>query len=47
MNGEFTVPCSSVDSLPDLVVTIARKMYSIKAKDYIINDENKICLFGT
>jgi hypothetical protein len=45
-NGEYTVPCKSVDSLPDLVVTIAGKQYSIKAKDYVINDENQICLFG-
>eukprot|EP00038_Savillea_parva_P006565 m.164536 g.164536 ORF g.164536 m.164536 type:complete len:375 (+) comp12440_c0_seq1:179-1303(+) len=44
--GEYTVPCSSVASLPDLVVTIAGKKYSIAPADYVINDENTICLFG-
>lgn len=46
LNGEYTVPCKSVNTLPDFEVTIANKTYSIAAKDYVINDENQICLFG-
>eukprot|EP00041_Stephanoeca_diplocostata_P005933 m.71532 g.71532 ORF g.71532 m.71532 type:complete len:378 (-) comp16083_c0_seq1:165-1298(-) len=46
LNGEYTVDCSKVDSLPDLDVTIGGKVYSIKPADYVINDENTICLFG-
>jgi cathepsin D len=46
LNGEYTVPCNKLDTLPDAVFTLGGKQYAIKAKDYVINDENKICLFG-
>eukprot|EP00039_Didymoeca_costata_P018308 m.332992 g.332992 ORF g.332992 m.332992 type:complete len:396 (+) comp17041_c0_seq1:113-1300(+) len=44
--GEYTIPCSSVASLPTLTFVIAGKEYSIEGKEYVINDENQICLFG-
>jgi len=44
--GEYTVDCSTVNSLPDLEVVIGGKTYAIQAKDYVINDENQVCLFG-
>ena len=40
------MPCKSVPSLPDIVVTIGAVTYNIKSKDYVINDENEICVFG-
>jgi len=46
LNGEYTVPCKSIPSLPDLNVQIGARTYTIKPVDYIINDENEICLFG-
>merc|ERR1719272_52868 len=46
LNGEYTVPCKSVSTLPVLNVQIGARTYSIKPEDYIINDENEICLFG-
>jgi len=46
IHGEYTVPCSSVASLPNLDVGIGGKTYSIAPADYIINDEGVICLFG-
>jgi hypothetical protein len=46
LNGEWTIPCEKVASLPDLEVAIGSRTFTIKPKDYVINDENKICLFG-
>jgi hypothetical protein len=46
LNGEYTIPCKKVASLPDLEVVIGTKTFTIKPKDYVINDENEICLFG-
>jgi len=46
LNGEYTVPCKSIPTLPTLNVKIGAKTYPIAPKDYIINDENEICLFG-
>lgn len=46
LNGEYTVPCKSVATLPNFEVVIGGKTYSIAPKDYVINDENQICLFG-
>lgn len=46
VNGEFTVDCKKLDTLPDAVFTLGGKEYNLKAKDYVINDANKVCLFG-
>jgi saccharopepsin len=36
-NGQYTVPCDKVPSLPDLSFTLAGKQYPIKSTDYILN----------
>jgi hypothetical protein len=46
LNGEWTIPCKKVASLPDLEVVIGNRTFTIKPADYVINDENEICLFG-
>jgi hypothetical protein len=48
-NGEATVDCSKVSSLPNVVVTISGRQFVLTPKDYILNlssaGEN-ICLSG-
>jgi len=46
LNGEWTIPCKKVAGLPDLEIAIGSRTFTIKPKDYVINDENEICLFG-
>jgi hypothetical protein len=44
--NEFTVPCSEVASLPSIFITLGGKDFELTGKDYVINIQNKICLFG-
>lgn len=44
--NEYTIDCSKISSLPDIVVTLAGKQYTLTGKDYTINVENVECLFG-
>ena len=43
---EYTVPCSKVKSLPDVNLKIGGITYTLTPDDYVIKDENVICLFG-
>ena len=43
---EWTVPCNKVSSLPDVNIVINGKTYTLTPDDYVIKDENVICLFG-
>jgi len=39
-NGQYSVPCESVKSLPDVTFTFSGKPYSLKGSDYILNVQN-------
>jgi len=43
---EWTVPCNKVSSLPNVDIVINGKTYTLTPDDYVIKDENVICLFG-
>lgn len=36
-NGQYTVDCSVVDSLPDFTLTFNNKPYTLKGSEYILN----------
>jgi hypothetical protein len=44
--SRYTVPCKDVASLPNITVTLGGKDFVLTPDDYIIKDENVICLFG-
>eukprot|EP00158_Paraphelidium_tribonemae_P003532 Partr_v1_DN26201_c1_g1_i2_m48315 putative K01381 saccharopepsin EC 3.4.23.25 len=44
-SGQYTVDCSVVSTLPDLVLTFAGKDYPLKATDYILNAQGQ-CISG-
>merc|ERR1711907_397639 len=46
INNEYTIDCSKVSSLPDLVVTLNGNTFTLKGEDYVVNVENTECLFG-
>jgi len=35
-SGQYSVPCESIDSLPDVSFTFSGKEYSLSAKEYIL-----------
>lgn len=41
-----TVPCKDVPNLPNIKVSLGGKTFELTPDDYIIKDENVICLFG-
>ena len=41
-----TVPCKYVPDLPNIKVSLGGKTFELTPDDYIIKDENVICLFG-
>jgi len=43
--AEYTIDCSKIPTLPDLVFNIAGKDYTLSGKDYVINS-GSICLFA-
>jgi saccharopepsin len=44
-NGQYTIDCSLVPSLPELVLVFAGKQYVLKGEDYILNVQNS-CVSG-
>jgi saccharopepsin len=36
-NGQYTVDCSVIDSLPDFTLTFNNKPYTLKGSEYILN----------
>ena len=44
--AEYTVPCGKVATLPDVSIVIDGQTFTLTPDDYIIKDENVICLFG-
>lgn len=44
--NEFTVDCSKIDQLPNIEVTLNGKTFTLAGKDYILNQENVVCLLG-
>ena len=40
------VRCAQVSSLPNVDIVINGKTYTLTPDDYVIKDENVICLFG-
>lgn len=44
--NEFTIDCSKIDSLPDIVIEFGGQTFTLTGKDYTINVENVECLFG-
>jgi len=43
---EYTVDCSTIPTLPDLVITMGTESYTLTGADYIINAGQGICLFA-
>jgi len=44
--AEYTVPCGKVKELPDVNIVIGGQTFTLTPDDYVIKDENVICLFG-
>jgi hypothetical protein len=44
--SEYTIDCSKISSLPSLVVNINGTSFTLKGADYIINQEDVMCLVG-
>lgn len=45
-NGQYSVECSSVPSLPEITLTIGGKPWVLRGKDYIIGDMDQTCIVG-
>ena len=52
LNGEYTIPCNKVPSLPNVTITIATGVgtqtaaFTLTGADYVINVEDIECLCG-
>lgn len=46
MPGRYIVPCTAVDSLPVIKVSIGGIVWELEGADYIINDEDVECILG-
>lgn len=45
LNGEYTIDCSLIPSLPDLEVTLGGNKFVLSGSDYVLKVQS-ICLFG-
>jgi len=45
LHGEYLIKCEAVDTAPDVDITLGGKVYTLTAKDYIINS-GATCLLG-
>lgn len=45
-NGQYTVDCSTISSLPNLTLTIGGRDWVLRGQDYIISDMGSTCLVG-
>ncbi|KAI0226423.1 aspartic proteinase precursor, partial [Massospora cicadina] len=43
--GQYSIDCSKVDSLPDLILTFGGKPFKLRGKDYILQVQNQ-CISG-
>jgi cathepsin D len=49
INGEYSVPCEKVPTLPDVTITLGGQQFTLQGKDYILEIDQffqKICLSG-
>ncbi len=48
IEGEYTVDCGKIATMPDMVVTVDGAPYTLTAKDYVLNVDNLgvECLLG-
>lgn len=46
VNGEFTIDCTKIPTLPTLEITIGGVLYTLEGADYVIDAGQGICLFG-
>jgi len=44
-HNEYTIPCSSVSSAPDITVSFGGQTFTLSGPDYVIQD-GPLCLFG-
>jgi hypothetical protein len=44
--NEYTIDCSKVGSLPQVKVTIGGQEFTLEGYDYVLNEENTICLLA-
>jgi len=44
--SEYTIDCSKVSSLPSLIVNIGGNSFTLTGTDYVINQEDVMCLVG-
>lgn len=44
--NEYTIDCSQVSSLPDIVVTLNGIQYTLPASAYVLNVQGMVCLVG-
>lgn len=46
MPGRYTVPCTSLSTMPSLHISIGGRIWTLDPVDYVINDENVECILG-
>jgi len=49
INGEYSVPCEKIDSLPNIDIVLGGKTFTLTGKDYVLEIDQlgqKICLSG-
>ena len=46
IEGEYTVDCASIPTMPDVTVTVGGTDYVLTAKDYVLNVLNEECVLG-
>jgi hypothetical protein len=46
LNGEYTISCSSISSLPNIDIVLGGETYTLTGAQYTLNVEDVECLFG-